>query len=228
MSKSLQFYEITPIVLQDYQHKFGNLSKILAFRHFLEADTEIHPDTLIVFTDGHDVCAVATPSGLKDSFQSYNVDVLLGAEKVYAYQLERHRYLFEEWFRGATHPYLNAGFVMGRKRSLLAFYRYLECITARLNFLPIPRSDQAIVSRAFVTLQKHRPEALRIGIDFDGRCITTIPAFLERPEIRSPLVHVTGLGVFPGQQDLFDNLYQKFVLNAKVSQEHTDRNYPLD
>jgi hypothetical protein len=209
--QSLRIYDIQPIILNDYNPKYGNWSKIRGMRRFLETDKAIHPDALVIFVDGHDVCAVSSPVELSASFTSYEVDVLFGAENVFAHQQERHRCLFEAWHHGAKHRYLNAGFVMGRKRKLLTFYRYLDSIISRLRFLPIYRSDQAIIGCAFVVM-KSAKNCLRLGIDFRGECITTIPAHSEKIEIRSPLVHVTGLNLFSSQIEVFDDIYYRHVL----------------
>ena len=80
---SLRLHKIEPIILTDYHKRYGNWSKIIAMRRFLETDAAIDPNALIVFTDAHDVFALRHPDEIAENFKSYEVDVLFGAENVF-------------------------------------------------------------------------------------------------------------------------------------------------
>ena len=183
----------SPTILNAYDRRIGNWSKIVALKTFLENDVEFADDDIVVFTDASDVTCLNSPDeAVRKALAEYGCDVLFGAETRCAKACPSLRQYFDNAHPDETARYLNSGFVCGTKADVYRLYSYFYTILTKLRWVNINKSDQAVVTFGVVASAQRRD--MKIAVDYKSLCVTTINSAKAVPvEITSPFVHVTSL-----------------------------------
>jgi hypothetical protein len=198
LSKSLKPYNL--IVLQTYDPKIGNLSKIYKVYDYL-INSNINYDDVICVVDAHDVVFNNKKRCINDVlsiFNSYNTDIIFSSENTCVHHSNNSKEYFESIY-GSN--YLNSGISVSIKSEYL---KMLESIIKNIGFYNQDNlySDQRIIGN-FITHNKSQ----NIILDIYNIFSTTLNSktHLNFTDINSFFIHVPCLST-ANQQLKYKNL----------------------
>ncbi|MBT3311607.1 MAG: hypothetical protein HN379_06405 [Desulfobacteraceae bacterium] len=94
---------------------------LFKFPSLYEKLCDLDDNEIVCCTDGFDVVYQDNLESIKNTFLSFNCDVVFSAEKLYSHQLEKNKEYFESLTK-SSYKYLNAGSVIGYAKSLKEIY----------------------------------------------------------------------------------------------------------
>jgi hypothetical protein len=135
-------------ILENYCPRLGLLSKIFKVRDFLEFNTDIADDAIIVFTDAYDVlCIRYDPTGLVADFKATNKDLIIGAETVFCHHSADVLPFFLSNYSGQIAKYPNSGFIIAYKWAYLRMLDYITTNFIEKYMIDSRQNDQRVISR---------------------------------------------------------------------------------
>jgi len=166
------------IILDTYDHSIGNFSKLTKFRDFL-ISFPLCDDDIICFVDAFDMlCTCYDPQQMIQVFKNYKKDIIFGAEIFCG--PEHTTQVCEYFVENEGELFLNGGFQIGYKKSLLDFHNYIhdnfDVLKSRLE---IDRNtEQGILSQVYIT------GLFQVGLDRTRRLVNNIvPDFFDRDDM---------------------------------------------
>jgi hypothetical protein len=204
-------------ILDNYDQRSGLLSKIYSFYKFI-VSIDWPDDDLLVFTDSFDVIALKNPDHVLNIFNSYRSDIIFAAEREYCHQDQKNQKYFDRWYLLRPYRYLNAGLVMGPKKKLCLFYKYLS---ENIEMFPtfshngtVP-NDQTALGSCFVTIKKLKCIPLKLTIDSRAKIILTLSSSLPLPgNIGAVFIHIPWLSN-RHQLDKYNKVLDKYFSEGK-------------
>lgn len=184
-------------ILETYCPQLGFLSKIFKVQEFLNADTTIPDDNIIVFTDAYDVaCLRYDPQGLTEAFKATGKDLIVGAETVFVHHSSEVLPFFLSNYLTRKAKYMNAGFIIGYKWAYRTMLNYICDNFENRYRTPNNFNDQRVLSKFM--LDNSQLQLLKMDIDSDFKfCYTHTydnnP--LDCEKISSYFIHVTWLAL---------------------------------
>jgi len=113
------------IVLDSFDKSIGSISKFIEVAKYLDEDTNIQSDDVVVFMDGFDVlCINKDVDSMLTDFINLKVDIVVGAENKFSHQLSSVREFYETKYCKHTMRYVNSGFYLGYKASIIKMLSY--------------------------------------------------------------------------------------------------------
>jgi hypothetical protein len=208
-------------LLETYCSQLGSLSKIFKIQDFLNTDTTIPDDNIIVFTDAYDVaCLRYDPQGLTEDFKATGKDLIVGAETVFAHHSSEVLPFFLSNYLTRKAKYMNSGFIIGYKWAYRTMLNYICDNFENRYRTPNNFSDQRVLSKFM--LDNSQLQLLKMDIDSDFKfCYTHTydnnP--LDCKKISSYFIHITWLALSI-QAEAWENMKEFYGLSS-VSPQHS-------
>ena len=152
--ESLKKHSVSLNILTIYNHKIGNLSKIIEFEKFLSTQ-KYKDDDIIVLLDAFDVLCSKTPAFILLYLKNNNIDILFSGENTCGNIFQDTRLYFSDKKKGDSY-YINSGVVIAKANKYKEFLRLLILDSSRIQdrfkgelSKYLQKSDQALI-RYFV------------------------------------------------------------------------------
>ncbi len=204
-------------ILETYCPEMGLLSKIFKVRDFLNTDTTIPDQNIIVFTDAYDVvCLRYDTQGLTDDFKATGKDLIIGAETVFANHSSEVLPFFLSNYLTRKAKYMNTGFIIGYKWAYRTMLNYVCDNFENRYRTPNNFCDQRALSKFM--LDNSNLKILNMDIDSDFKFCHTHTYDnnpLDCEKITSYFIHITWLAL-PIQAEAYATMAAFYRLSSAI------------
>lgn len=205
---------------REYEH----IKKLIWCRDFISENLSIH-DSIVMFTDAHDVLILSDASDICGRFFRADCDLFFSAEKVFSPWMpdeKPYRTAVREYFEtdnGEGAPYPNSGCWIGYGWAALAFLKVAAASAKRRK----DKDDQRMVQD--ILAQGKCPENVRVKIDNNQNIFVSVvkngndlywvgnKVFYKKRNDSIPVFHANGYK----KAIYFIDFYTKIFYGAKIN-----------
>jgi len=193
------------IILEIYDKKLGNKSKITKIYEYLKDDKTIKENDEICIVDGFDVLYNKNKEkNLLYEFEKENADIIISTETRFAHHDKSVKGYFDDIGLRYINKYPNSGFIIGYKHAYKQMFKH---ITDNISRYDNTRSDQKIIS-----MYMKENKDVNIKLDYKNAYCTTINTEYKKEvdNIDSYFMHITNLKK-QEQQLKYEKLCKKLI-----------------
>lgn len=178
------------VILDNYDHNLGNLSKIIKIYDYIKNSENIEYDDVICMVDGHDIVYNKNKNAsLLETFIKCKKDIITSCESKFSHQENSVKDFYDN-LTTFKNKYVNSGFIIAYKWVFLKIFgdivNNIDIYNTHLN-----KSDQRVLSLYI----RDNYNKLSIGLDYNNIFCTTVNTEYNEDveKIDSFFIHVTFL-----------------------------------